>query len=194
MSVTEDQYRQMLANRDKGKKVFKDSGFSSPNEKKKSGRTPHEKVLQEIYSDSNNAVCIEYFGKLPKYVFNMPPFTAPRMSRSDRWKTDPNHPDPKKRQRICATRYWSAKNEFKVLCRLFGYELQPTLNIAFFIEMPESWSEKRKLEMNHKPHQQKPDFDNLTKAVNDSFDIDDSFVFGGTIYKFWSDKPMIVIF
>jgi Holliday junction resolvase RusA-like endonuclease len=44
------------------------------------------------------------------------------------------------------------------------------------------------------PHQQKPDKDNLEKAFMDSFSIDDSFVYDGRTCKFWSDKPMIVIF
>lgn len=53
--------------------------------------------------------------------------------------------------------------------------------------MPASWSKKRKAEMAGRPHRQKPDRDNIDKAILDSlFDKDEGIAFGTTA-KYWDD-------
>ena len=56
--------------------------------------------------------------------------------------------------------------------------------------MPKSWSAKKKLAMRGKPHRQKPDIDNLVKAVIDSiYPEDDAAVPGIVARKRWKDAP-----
>ena len=59
--------------------------------------------------------------------------------------------------------------------------------------MPQSWSNKKRDEMRHKPHQQKPDIDNLIKAVLDALLEDDCAVWMVEACKVWSDKGGIEI-
>lgn len=129
-----------------------------------------------------------------KYVFPVTPCPAPRMTRSDKWKLDPNHYNPKKRQRPCVTRYFGFRDQLRQICRKQGYELTSVLDIAFLIEMPKSWSNKKKIRTNLTPHQSRPDRDNYLKAFQDSFDGDDGFVYDGRTVKLWSFEPMIIIF
>jgi len=127
------------------------------------------------------------------YNFKIDPCPAPRMTRSDKWKTDPNHKDPRKRQRECVRKYFAFRQEFIALCKEQKYQLQDTLDIVFYLPMPESWSKKKKIEMFMKPHQQRPDADNLTKSVLDSFGIDDGFVWSITAKKYWDNEGRILI-
>jgi Holliday junction resolvase RusA-like endonuclease len=47
--------------------------------------------------------------------------------------------------------------------------------------------------MKDKPHQSKPDLDNLIKAVLDAFKVNDQTVYRIVAFKAWSDKGTIVI-
>lgn len=60
------------------------------------------------------------------------------------------------------------------------------LSIQFFIPVPDSWSNKKKLEMHNEPHQQKPDIDNLVKGFLDAFLVDDSSVWRVDSAKLWT--------
>ena len=59
--------------------------------------------------------------------------------------------------------------------------------------MPSSWSKKKKVEMNFANHQQKPDIDNLLKALMDSLLEDDSKVYQLTANKIWSYDGRILV-
>ncbi|MBG3071584.1 RusA family crossover junction endodeoxyribonuclease, partial [Proteus mirabilis] len=48
-------------------------------------------------------------------------------------------------------------------------------------------------EMNGKPHQQKPDKDNLEKALLDAIFDDDSRVWDGRVTKVWGKRGQIII-
>ncbi|MBG3071635.1 RusA family crossover junction endodeoxyribonuclease, partial [Proteus mirabilis] len=48
-------------------------------------------------------------------------------------------------------------------------------------------------EMNGKPHQQKPDKDNLEKALLDAIFDDDSRVWDGRVTKVWGERGQIII-
>lgn len=61
-------------------------------------------------------------------------------------------------------RYFAFRDEVK----LRGVELPDCSHVTFIIPMPDSWSEKKKLSMDGKPHRQKPDYDNLAKALGDA--------------------------
>lgn len=130
----------------------------------------------------------------PKFIFDIEPCPAPRMTQSDKWKTDINHPDPKKRQRPSVKRYFDFKNELKRQCEINGYMLESVLNICFIKQMPESWSEKKKNQHDGRPHLSRPDRDNFLKAFQDSFNADDGFVWDGRTIKIWGRSSCIIVF
>lgn len=66
-------------------------------------------------------------------------------------------------------------------------------HIIFYIPMPRSWSKKKRNEMNGKPHRQRPDTDNLFKALADAIYGDDSHIHDVRISKVWSEKGRIAI-
>lgn len=129
-----------------------------------------------------------------RFIFEIAPCSAPRMTRSDKWKTNPNHADPRKRQRECVRKYFAYKKEFKLICMLANYKLEKCIDVCFVIEMPESWSEKKKKLMDFTLHEQRPDRDNMLKALQDSFDLDDGIVSDGRTLKIWGRKGLTIIF
>lgn len=67
-------------------------------------------------------------------------------------------------------------------------------SITFVMPMPKSWSKAKKLAMNGKLHKQKPDLDNLLKALIDAVYCDDCSVssYAG-IRKIWGYEGSIII-
>lgn len=59
--------------------------------------------------------------------------------------------------------------------------------------MPKSWSEKKRLELDGKPHQQKPDIDNLQKSIQDALAIEDSYIWDAHCTKYWGRDGSITI-
>jgi Holliday junction resolvase RusA-like endonuclease len=119
------------------------------------------------------------------FDFKVCPCTAPRMTQRDKWLTPP---------RECVRKYFAFKTEIQWTAKKIGYELTPILNILFIIPMPETWSKKKKNEMVNEPHIQRPDRDNLLKAFQDAFGIDDGFVWDGRTSKIWGEKGEIVVY
>lgn len=107
------------------------------------------------------------------------PVSKPRMTRRDAWA-----------QRPAVVRYHVFCDSFR---RLFPYPLPEILVIRFFIPMPKSWSTKKREQMLGAPHQQKPDVDNLCKAVMDALSDEDSFVYVLHAEKIWSSEGGIEI-
>ncbi len=59
--------------------------------------------------------------------------------------------------------------------------------------MPKSWSQKKRTQLNGQAHQQKPDKDNLEKALLDAIFDDDSRVWDGRVTKLWGEKGQIIV-
>jgi len=59
--------------------------------------------------------------------------------------------------------------------------------------MPKSWGKKKKEYFNGKPHQQKPDKDNLEKSLLDAIFNDDSHIWDGRVSKIWGEEGRIII-
>lgn len=85
---------------------------------------------------------------MKQYFIN--PLSKPRMTKSDSWKNRP-----------VVMNYWA----YKDLVKLHKVEIPAACHIVFYIAMPNSWSEKKKLAMNDRPHQQTPDIDNILKGL-----------------------------
>lgn len=63
--------------------------------------------------------------------------------------------------------------------------------IVFWLPMPKSWSKRKRAEMSGQPHQQKPDLDNLQKALLDAIYDDDCRVWSLGAEKRWADRGAI---
>lgn len=115
-----------------------------------------------------------------KVVYPITPYPKPRMTRSDKWK-----------KRDCVLRYRAFCDE----CRLRGVDLPASgAAIHFVLPMPASWSQKKRQQMDGQPHQQKPDIDNLVKALADACYQDDSHIWHyAGLKKTWGDAGQIII-
>lgn len=116
------------------------------------------------------------------YIFDIEPNRAPRMVRSDKYAKRP-----------VVERYFAFRNFMRLRANILKCELTPVMEITFIITMPASWSKKKRLEMDGKPHQQDPDIDNLIKAVLDSFGKEDNFVWRVTAQKIWGKSGKVII-
>ena len=128
------------------------------------------------------------------YLFDIIPIGAPRMTQSDRWKTNPNHPDPKKRPRKRVTQYFAFKTLLQLQSKELNFELGNALDAVYLIPMPNSWSNKKKERMNGMPCEVKPDTDNITKAIKDTLRKNDSDIWYEKAEKRWAYNGSIIIF
>ena len=108
------------------------------------------------------------------------PVPKPRQTRSDKWKKRP-----------CVMRYRAFADE----CRLKKVRISEEYShVIFYIPMPKSWSVKKKYEMDGKRHKQKPDIDNLAKALFDAVLKDDSGISDIRLTKKWAYTGSIRIY
>jgi len=66
-------------------------------------------------------------------------------------------------------------------------------HVIFVLPMPNSWSNKKKTQMDGQAHQAKPDADNMLKALCDAMYSDDSGVWDVRITKVWGYEGQIII-
>lgn len=112
-------------------------------------------------------------------LYPVVPVPKPRQTQSDRWKKRP-----------VVMRYRAFCDDLRARnCTL----PESGSHVTFHMPMPASWSKKKRAEMLGQPHQQKPDVDNLTKAVLDAVLKDDSGVWDIRTTKRWSDIGCIEI-
>ncbi len=128
------------------------------------------------------------------YVFDINPMGAVRMSRSDKWKTDPDHPDPNKRKRKSVVKHHSFADTLRYQAKQLNFELGKTLEAVFFIAMPESWSKKKKNENVGMPHESLPDCDNIVKILKDTLKKQDKEVWWEKAEKRWAYVSSILIY
>jgi len=107
------------------------------------------------------------------------PVSKPRMTQRDKWA-----------KRNCVEKYYRFKDEVQRL----GINIEDNGSwIIFVIPMSKSWSKKKKMSMDGKPHRQKPDVDNLMKALFDSIFDDDSGIWDSRATKLWGYTGKITI-
>lgn len=97
---------------------------------------------------------------------------AVRQTRADRWKKRPRVLEYHARRDLLRTE--SNKNKLV---------LKEEICVTFHITMPLSWSKKKRTQMLGKPHQDKPDIDNLCKFLMDALMDEDK-----TVWRVWADK------
>lgn len=110
--------------------------------------------------------------------YEITPVPAPRQVRSDTWKPRP-----------MVLRY----RAFKDHVRLLNVKVESGDEIVFTLPMPPSWSKKKKREMDGQPHTQRPDLDNLLKALLDAIYTEDCHIWKLTVSKVWGSKGGIEI-
>jgi len=114
------------------------------------------------------------------WVLEIEPRPAPRMTRSDQWK-----------RRDAVQRYFDYRDAIR---EVVGQQPVPDgLNLFLRFSMPESWSKKKKAAMDGKLHKQRPDVDNLVKAVMDSLFDEDGGVAMLEVKKVWGRTPVVRI-
>lgn len=120
-----------------------------------------------------------------EYIFNIDPNPKPRMTKRDRWKKRP-----------VVNKYHSFKDLLRLEANKFGIQTLPGSieSLIFVIPMSDSWSEKKKIKYDKTPHIQRPDLDNLLKAVQDCLCTEDSHIWNiGTLRKVWGRTGKIII-
>jgi Holliday junction resolvase RusA-like endonuclease len=107
----------------------------------------------------------------------------PRMTQADKWKKPPRMP---------VARWLYFKDRFLLAAIAAGYRPETDLvlgvDVTARIAMPASWSGKQRARLLSTPHDAKPDWDNIGKAVSDALTGDDSKIYRGTVVKFWTDR------
>ncbi len=111
--------------------------------------------------------------------YSIIPVSKPRQTRSDKWK-----------ERPCVMRYRAFADEVRLnsICIPDGGS-----HITFYIPMPKSWSKKKKASHANQPHKQKPDSDNLIKALFDAAHKEDSFIYDFRATKLWAVEGAIEV-
>lgn len=111
--------------------------------------------------------------------YDVTPVPKPRMTKRDRWAKRP-----------AVVRYWA----FCDAIRSAGCTLpEAGAHVVFHLPMPKSWSKKKKLAMLGQPHQQRPDWDNLAKALQDAVLKEDSAVWNMQVTKRWAERGSIEV-
>ena len=110
------------------------------------------------------------------------PMGAVRQTKRDKWKKRP-----------VVERYHQFRDDLRYACKSNNFELGDTFEIIFYIPMPKSWSKKKMIKMYDTPHNQKPDIDNLVKAVMDALMTDDKKVWKILAEKRWAFEGEIYI-
>jgi len=115
--------------------------------------------------------------------FLIDPVGKPRMTRRDAWA-----------HRKCVDDYFAFKDKLVLLAKKSKFILPDKFRVEFLIRMPNSWSDKKKKEMIGKPHQQKPDLDNLVKSIMDCLRKSDASVYHINMSKTWWNEGKIIIY
>ena len=109
-------------------------------------------------------------------TINVAPCSKPRMTQADKWKKRPS-----------VVKFFAFRDAVKQ-SSVHNIALE-SFDIEFYIQMPKSWSKKKKELHNGNPHKQRPDLDNYIKAWCDSVFEEDSVVWRFKASKRWTDKP-----
>lgn len=116
------------------------------------------------------------------YTFHVTPMGAVRQTRSDAWKDRP-----------AVLAYRAFRDALRFQSNLKKYTVSDRLYITFYLPIPKSWSKKKQFDMVGKPHQQKPDTDNLVKAFQDALAIEDGYIWEVVARKYWDTGGRIEV-
>lgn len=85
--------------------------------------------------------------------------------------------------------YWAFKDSLLLQAREAGYRdgvhILVGVTAHVYLPMAKSWSNKKSLSHRYRRHEQKPDVDNLLKAIIDALASEDKMVSAASIQKRW---------
>ena len=122
--------------------------------------------------------------------YNITPVPKPRMTRQDKWPNPPPKYKYKEWPRPAVKKYRTFCNQCnleKVILPCYGS------HVTFVLPFPQSFSNKRKTKWIGKPHTQRPDLDNLLKALSDAVYGEDSGIYDIWATKRWGTTGKIII-
>lgn len=143
-----------------------------------------EKVNTKIQTPSSDN-CLQSSTPLPPVAtneefcqFTVPgePMGKPRMTQRDKWQKRP-----------VVLRYREYCDRIRAVAKIQPHMDCFAIEVTAHLPMPPSWSKKKRAEMLGKMHRNRPDWDNIGKAVCDALFEEDSILGGGTVWKFWCD-------
>lgn len=117
-----------------------------------------------------------------KIILDVSPVPKPRQTKSDVWKKRPS-----------VMRYREFADKCREEFKKQNITLPNTFAVFFLIQTPKSWSKKKTQEKLWTPHDQKPDRNNLTKALEDALMEEDQGIWSTTETKIWADRSQIII-
>lgn len=92
------------------------------------------------------------------FRFDVVPMGKPRMTQRDKWQKRP-----------AVVRYHAFCDRLRAEAERLGFTPPDAgMYLRFWLPMPRSWSRKKKRAMIGRPHQQKPDRDNIEKGFLDA--------------------------
>ena len=111
------------------------------------------------------------------------PVPKPRQTRADKWQRRP-----------CVLRYRAFETFVRLRARSVGYAWQDGDAVLFKIGACASWSKGKRAALLGQPHRQRPDLDNLLKALLDALLPEDSGVADiGWMAKRWAAVPSVQV-
>ena len=111
------------------------------------------------------------------------PVPKPRQTQADKWKVG-------RKARPAVARYRAfADTVRRERVRVDNYNA-----VVFVVAMPKSWTKRKRLESLHRPHTQRPDKDNLEKALLDAIYGEDCHIWYTATAKFWGETGGIFVF
>jgi Holliday junction resolvase RusA-like endonuclease len=113
-------------------------------------------------------------------VCHWQPMGKPRMTRRDQWLVG-------EKMREVVARFWKYAEELRKAAKGKIPEDISGMKADFYIAFPKSYSMKERLHLDGKPHEEKPDLDNLAKGVMDSLISNDQIISEIHCRKFWTN-------
>lgn len=111
--------------------------------------------------------------KTHRFVVPGSPMGKPRMTQRDVWKKRP-----------VVLRYREYCDRIRAACGPCPENVY-SVHVFSHFPVPDSWSKKKRADALDMPMQQRPDWDNVAKAVCDALFQEDSHLVGGVSWKFW---------
>ncbi|MHA3913873.1 RusA family crossover junction endodeoxyribonuclease [Halovulum sp. GXIMD14793] len=118
----------------------------------------------------------------------------------------PGKPFPKQRPRFARGRTYTPSETvaFEKMVAQLGrlklpepFDCPVTLEVTAYFRPPKSWSKKKAAAHLGQPHIQRPDGDNILKAISDGLNgvafVDDAQVYSARVRKLWGDEAKTVV-
>lgn len=112
-------------------------------------------------------------------VWPILPISAPRQVAKDAWDPSPH-----------VQRYRAFRDEVRLRKVTIP---TPYHHVIFVLPMPKSWGRRERFDKYATAHQQRPDRDNLEKALLDSIFGEDKSIWDGRTTKLWGEKGFFVV-